>query len=127
MIIAVAFLQNDCIYHISLEQGKKITIGSNKKDDLIVPDFGPSDITIKWKSKGIHVNAKKKYNFDKDITSLDSFVVLDKESKTAICFHPLKSETEFRLKLPYNCVLNVGRAQNNHIVLNFQLLVDQQV
>ena len=119
MIIAVAFLKNDCIYHTMLEQGKKISIGSHKKDDVIVPELDSSDVVIRWKTKGIHVNAKKKYNFDKDISSLDSFVVLDKETKTAICFHPLKSEAEFRLKLPYNCVLNVGRAQNNHIVLNY--------
>ena len=92
MIIAVAFLKNDCIYHTMLEQGKKISIGSHKKDDVIVPELDSSDVVIRWKTKGIHVNAKKKYNFDKDISSLDSFVVLDKETKTAICFHPIKSE-----------------------------------
>lgn len=117
MIVTVVFLNKDNLYHTQLEMGKEVSIGSHKKDHIQIPSFEANQIVIKWKTSGISVHAKKAYNFYKDIVPLDTTIMLDYASKTALYLSSLTSKYPNSLKLPYNCILRIGRSDSNDVVL----------
>lgn len=118
MVVTVVLLHKESIFHSTIELGQEITIGSHKNDDLLVEDFASSQIQIKWKNSGIVVNAKNPYDFESNAIPLDTIVILNRDDKTALFFSTLTSTANNSLKLPYNCLIKIGRTETNDVVLN---------
>lgn len=119
MAITVVLLHNDSLFHATLDAGKEITFGSNKKDDVYVSDFIGNQITIKCKQSGICVQAKKAYGFEKENVPLDSVVLLDEGSQTVLYLSPISSQSDKKIKLPYNCMLKFGRSKSCDVTISF--------
>ncbi len=122
MTVTVVLLNQDMIYHTTLESDKTVTFGSHKKDTVQVPGFASEQITIKWKKNGIHVNAKKAYSFEKEMAPLDTMLVLDRVTRTALFLSSLTVDAGEKLTLPYQCVLRCGRASDNDIVISLPFI-----
>lgn len=123
MILNIALTHQDCIYHAKLKFGDEITIGSHKKDQVIVDQFLTRQIRIQWKGNGITVSAKKAYEFEKSNIPTDAMLVLDKESNTILCITSEQEDNKQTLKLPYrNCTLKFGREDDNDIVIKYPFI-----
>ena len=110
MAVTVVLLHNDSLYNVTLDMGQEISIGSHKKDDIKIADFAPEQILIKWKASGIGVHAQKAYNFDKDIVPLDTIMMLNPITRTALYISSMASQSSEKITLPYNCMLKFGRS-----------------
>lgn len=117
MIITAVLLHNDHLYSFPLQFGQEVSIGSNKKDDLQIAEFISNQIVIKWKSSGVYVNAKKTYDFEKDVVPLNTMLVLNSTTKTVLFFSSETSTSDKTIKLPYNCILKFGRSDANDVVM----------
>ena len=117
MVITAVLLHNEQLYSFPLQQGQQISIGSHKKDDVQIPSFASSQIVLKWKPLGIYANAKKAYNFEKDSLPLNTILVLDGATKTALYLSSETAVSEKTIKLPYNCILKFGRSEANDVVI----------
>lgn len=118
MDITAVLLHKDNLYSFVLRYGQEIAIGSNKKDTVQVAEFDHSQIVVKWGSAGIYVNARRAYNFERDAVPLNTVTVLDPATKTGLYFSQETSVSSESIRLPYNCILKVGRADSNDIVLS---------
>lgn len=117
MIITAVLLHNDHLYSFPIQLGQEVSIGSNKKDGLQVAEFASSQIVVKWKNSGIYVNAKKAYDFEKEVVPLNTMLVLNSATKTVLFFSSETSTTDKSIKLPYNCILKFGRSDSNDVVM----------
>jgi len=117
MVITVVLLHNDNLHSFALQYGQEVSIGSNKKDNLQIPEFASSQIVVKWKNSGVYVNAKKAYNFEKDVVPLNTIIVLNNATKTVLYLSSETSESEKSIKLPYNCILKFGRSDSNDVAI----------
>lgn len=116
-MITVVLLNNDNLFHTQLEMGQEVSVGSHKKDTIQISGFHANQIVIKWKATGISVQAKKAYNFEKEAVPLDTTVMLDYATKTALYLSSVTSQCPQSIKLPYNCILKFGRSDSNDVVL----------
>ena len=122
MGFSVVLLHKDNLYSAQLNFGQDFTFGSNKKADIIIPEFTAEHIRLKWKNNSISINAKKTYNFETDAAPLNTIIVLDKINKTAIYLSAQQDETPQSVKLPFNAVLTAGRGKKNNIIINAPFL-----
>lgn len=114
MVVTVAFLKGDYIYHTEIEYRQEITIGSGKKDTINVAELAQEQITVKWKKNGISVRADKSYGFREDHVAFNKVIVLDYASRTALYFSPDTSTDAEGVKLPYNCQITLGFDSKNY-------------
>ena len=119
MNVSVVLLKNDRLYRASADRGTEITFGSGKKDTVQVADFASSQITVKINFDSFSVQAKKHYGIEKKNVPFDSFVALDKGSKTYLFVNALSSGKKTTIVLPFDCVIKIGRSAENDIVLPF--------
>ena len=119
MNVSVVLLKNDRLYRASADRGAEITFGSGKKDTVQVADFASSQITVKINFDSFSVQAKKHYGIEKKNVPFDSFVALDKGSKTYLFVNALSSGKKTTIVLPFDCVIKIGRSAENDIVLPF--------
>ena len=117
MVITAVLLHNDNLYSFQLQYGQELSIGSNKKDDIQISEFASGQIVIKWKSNGVYVNARKAYNFEKEVVPLNTIMVLNNATKTVLYLSSETSTSDKSIKLPYNCILKFGRSESNDVVL----------
>ena len=117
MIITAVLLHNDNLYSSRITLGQELSLGSHKKDTIQIPEFGPTQVSLKWKANGIAINAKKAYGFETERAPLDTVIVLNNQTKTALYLSSETSEFGEPIKLPYNCIVKVGRSEANDIVL----------
>lgn len=117
MVITAVLLQNEHLYSFALRYGQEISVGSNKKDDVQIAEFTSGQIVIKWKNNGVYVNAKKAYNFEKEVVPLNTIMVLNNATKTVLYLCSETSVSEKSIKLPYNCILKFGRSDSNDVVM----------
>lgn len=122
MIVTIVLLHNDNMFQTTITPGKEVSIGSHKKDNLIVPEFAPQQICIKWKNDGISVNAQKAYGFEKDNIPLNTSIILNQETRTALFLSSETSDSSTRIRLPYNCILKFGRTNKNDVMLKFPFI-----
>lgn len=122
MVVTVAFLKGDYIYHTEIEYRQEITIGSGKKDTINVAELAQEQITVKWKKNGISVRADKSYGFREDHVAFNKVIVLDYASRTALYFSPDTSTDAEGVKLPYNCQITLGFDSKNNIVLKLPFI-----
>ena len=117
MVITAVLLHNENLYSFALQYGQEISIGSNKKDNIQIAEFASGQIVIKWKNTGVCVNARKAYNFEKEVVPLNTILVLNNATKTVLYLSSETSTSEKSIKLPYNCILKFGRSDSNDVVL----------
>ncbi len=122
MIITIVLLHQDMLYYSKIESGQTVTFGSHKKDTIKVPDFSSEQISVKWKKSGLSINAKKAYSFEENMPKLDTILVLDKGTRTALFLSTLYSEEVPSYSLPYHASLKVGRDRTNDIEINLPFI-----
>ena len=86
MIITAVLLHNEHLYSVPIQPGQEVSIGSGKKDDVKVAEFGSNQIDIKWKDSGVRIYAKKAYGFELDVAPLNTVLVLSNETNTILYF-----------------------------------------
>lgn len=116
MELSAVLLHNSKSYYFTLVQGKDISIGAGKKDDVNVPGFANGQIQIKYKGENVSVNAKKAYGFENPSVPLDELIMLDNTGNTVLYFSSISSQSDQTLTLPYNAILKFGRSPANDVV-----------
>lgn len=117
MDAVIAFLFEDRIYHIYMEEGQKVTVGSGKKDNIQIPELKTDQVTLKWKPKGVFLSSKAPYILANQVIEKDKITIINEEPLMAIYFSTDVGASEYQMKLPYNCTLRLGRTEKNHIVI----------
>lgn len=118
MAYYVVVLFKDNLYNMEVEFPGSITIGSGKKDDIKVPELDNSQITIKYNRKGqLAVSSKAPYSFSNSDCGVNRLIVIDNNNNLAIYVSDEINVIEQALKIPYQCVINVGRSDKNNIVI----------
>lgn len=112
----ITFIYQNTINYSFLEENTKITIGGGKKDDIRVEDLKNELFTVKWNKKGIFLSAKAPYQSLEQELIVERMIWLEQDMQLWIT--ESKELTEQRIKLPYDCVLRVGREEAvNQVVL----------
>ena len=119
MNITVVLLYNNRIYNVPADRGEAISFGSGKKDTVYIENFKPAQIEVEINFDTFSVLAKKYYGVEKKNLSMDSFVMLDKASKTLLFASAVTSSKTTRLKVPFSGSISIGRSEENDVVLHF--------
>ena len=117
MIVKVILLYKDNLFQSTIENGQSISFGSHKKDSVLVKDYPQEGIIVKWKKTGISIIAKKTYGFEQDSVPLDTVISLSKDKKAVLFLSPVVITQGYSFKLPYHCILKIGRTNKNDIVI----------
>lgn len=116
MAVLVTLLHNDNIFHHKIEKFSQVTFGSHKKDTVYVSDMKHGQISVSWKKTGINLFVKEPYiNREKSVDFMNQILVLDKNTRTAILFTEAVGISSHTLKLPYQCIVKIGRAESNTV------------
>ena len=119
MKITIVLLDNNRIFSAPIDRDEVITFGSGKKDTIYVEDFAAGEVEVRMHFDTFSVFAKKIYGIEKKNLPMDTFVMLDKRTKTLVFASAVTSEKPSVLKLPFNCTVDVGRSEDNDVVLGF--------
>lgn len=116
-MITAILLHNDNLYSFGIRDGQVVLVGSDPKDNVSVPDFTGGQIVVKRKGNALYVNAKKAYGYEQNSIPLNTIILLNAATKTALYFCVDTGTEDGCIELPYNCILKVGRAESNDIVI----------
>jgi len=113
----IVFLYQDRLYTTQMETPGSLVIGPGKKDDFKIEDM-KGQITIRENRKGqLSVESAKPYPFyDNDVVK-ESMVVLDAQDHVALYITDHQETASESLKVPYNCIIRVGRSDKCHVTI----------
>lgn len=78
MAILGAFTFENNIYHFLIEEGEKVTIGSGKKDTVLVTALQDGQVAVFWKrGKGIFLSSKDPFYFPNQAIDLNRMTVMN--------------------------------------------------
>ena len=117
MIISVAVRYGNQEYYVELEKGERAVLGSDKKDDILVPDSSPHYLEIRRSSDQILVRRDK----NEKIIQMNTITVIDKERHVVLYASIIAGRTN-SLKLPQNGYLSVGRGKENSVTLAYPII-----
>ncbi len=113
----IVFLYQDRLYTTQMETPGSLTIGSGKKDDFKIENM-EGQITIRQNRKGqLTVESTKPYPFYENDVQKNSMVVLDVQDHVALYIHDHQETASESLKIPYNCIVRVGRSDKCHVTI----------
>ncbi len=116
----VTLMTGDRIFHATMELKGKITYGSHKKDTVYIPDWEKSQISVEWHhGASVRVSAKAPFSYDTGDAPKNTIIVIDRDSKTALYLCTETSAVTQTLKLPYNCIVKVGRSDANTVRISY--------
>ena len=118
MAAFAVLLHNDNAYSAILDTGQKLSFGTHKKDDVQVPGFGPAQVTLQSKTSGIFLDAGKAYQIRLNPAPMDSIILLNQDTRTALFLSSHTSQAQQTLRLPYNCSLAFGRKSENDVCIS---------
>ena len=118
MSISFAVLYGNLLYNGKIEYGKEIKIGSHKKDDIYVKSMVNSQVVLKWKSSGIKLETKSPFFAKYNNVPLEQIIKLSPTEPAVIYLTESSGQSSKSIKIPYNCILHIGRKKSNNIVLN---------
>lgn len=118
MAAFAVLLHNDNAYCAILDTGQKLSFGTHKKDDVQVPGFGPAQVTLQSKTSGIFLDAGKAYQIRLNPAPMDSIILLNQDTRTALFLSSHTSQAQQTLRLPYNCSLAFGRKSENDVCIS---------
>lgn len=127
MNITVVLLNGDRIYHAPAQREQEISFGSGKKDNVKVEGFDQSQVCVKIGFDSFSVSARKSYGVEQKNVPFDTFVILDRISKTYLFVNAVTSEKTSTIKLPYDCMLRIGRDDTNDVVLKFPFVTGEHL
>lgn len=122
MAISFAFLYNNNLYSGEIDYGKEVKFGSHKKDDIHIDSLCNSQIIIKWKSSGLSVMTKSPFSVNLKDAPLETMIKLCDTADAVLYFVNSSGISQKTLKLPYNCILNIGRKSKNDIVIDLPFM-----
>ena len=115
----VVLLYQDRLYNAQAQMPGTFTIGSGKKDSIHVDGMAQSQIIIRGNRRGeISVEGKAPSVFYDDNVPMDSMIMLSREEHLALYVTEITGTSPQTLKLAYNCVVNVGRSDKNHVAIH---------
>ena len=113
----IVFLYQDRLYTTQMETPGSLVIGPGKKDDFKIEDM-KGQITIRENRRGqLSVESVKPYPFYDNDVEKDSMVVLDAQDHVALYVTDHQETASDSLKVPYNCIINVGRSDKCHVTI----------
>lgn len=128
MAIIASLLYGDYIFHAPLEKGKAITFGCHKKDTVQIESMVANQVQVKWNSSDtISIRTKKPFQYKNDNASRDSMIVIDATSRAALYLNTLVGRAKQSIKLPYNCIMKVGRSESNNICIKYPFVARKQM
>ncbi len=115
----VVLLYQDRLYNAQAQMPGTFTIGSGKKDSMHVDGMAQSQIIIRGNRRGENsVEGKAPSVFYDDNVPMDSMIMLSREEHLALYVTEITGTSPQTLKLAYNCVVNVGRSDKNHVAIH---------
>lgn len=117
MIITFAMTFAGNLYRANIENGSKIKIGSGKKDNIIIPAFGDGKMIVSYSGGKVGIRTKHIFGFSESDCPLKKMICVDEKSRCFVYLDFYEGENDEKIQLPYNGVINVGRRQDNDIVL----------
>ena len=118
MAILGAFTFENNIYHFLIEEGEKVTIGSGKKDTVLVTALQDGQVTVFWKSgKGIFLSSKDPFYFPNQAIDLNRMTVMNPEHRMSLYISFYMGQSVQIVALPYHCAMRVGRRDSNDIII----------
>lgn len=118
MAILVTLLHEDSIFHYKMEKYSQISFGNHRKDTVNVPDMKHAQVIVNWKKTGMNLVVKEPYDYSGNVQNADfmnQIIVLDRMTRTAVLFTEAVGISSHTLKLPYQCAVNIGRAEDNTV------------
>lgn len=115
----VTVIKHDDLYTSQIEDGSDITFGSHKKDNIYVAGFQTTQIRVSrssFRPEKVVIETNPPFAQVRTEVELEKLCVLDRESDTRI-YVSYANRTRKSLKIPYNCVLALGRSEKNDIIL----------
>ena len=85
-MITAILLHKDNLYSFDIQDGQLVSVGSDKKDNVLVPDFASGQIVVKRKGIALYVNAKKAYGYEQNSIPMNTIILLNGSTKTALYF-----------------------------------------
>ena len=117
----VVLLHGDRLYQVQAERNQTVSFGTGKKDTVQVSGFEANQISVKIHFNSFSVFAKKQYGIEETNLPIDTFLTLDKRSKTLI-YTTFAASKPTTVTLQFQCCLSVGRSEENDIVLKFPFI-----
>lgn len=122
MKLAIAFLYNNSLYYATIDKNSQLIIGSRKKDNVIIESLKNSRIILKWEKSGLMLTAKKTDLIDSDISNkpveFNKYLILSRNNKIALYVSMTDNLAENKIDIPYNCKFDLGRDEDNDIIIN---------
>ena len=118
MTASIVFFYKDRVYYGEIQSGQKFSIGSGKKEDIFIDDS--VQVTLKWKNGADHLSVTGRIgqSAGKAEALMNRLTVLDEHSHAGIYAGPCTGMSERTLRLPYNCVVHIGRSQKNDVEIH---------
>lgn len=114
----IVLLYQNRIYSACAQWPGSFTIGSGKKDSLHIENMEQAQITIRGNRNGVlSVTGREPTLFYDDNIARDSMIVLSREEQAVLYVTDTTGTSSETLKIPYNCIVNFGRSDKNHVVL----------
>lgn len=120
----VVLLHGNRLYQVRAEREQTVSFGTGKKDTVQVGGFEAGQIVVKIHFNTFSVFAKKRYGAEERNVPMDTFLTLEKSTRTLIYVTSVASKPT-TVTLPFQCNLRVGRSDANDIVLKFPFVSTQ--
>lgn len=115
----VTVMKGNNLYATEIDVGLEISFGSHKKDNIYVEGFGASQLRVSrssFRPDSMVVETNPPFAQVRSEIALEKLHVLDHGSDTRL-YASYANRTRKSLKIPYNCVLELGRAEKNDVIL----------
>ena len=114
----VVLLYRDRLYGAEAKLPGVFTIGGGKKDSLQIEGLCAAQVTVKGNKKGdLTIVGKAPSLFYDGHAGWDTMTVLSEEEHLALYVTDITGRSSQSLKLPYNCIVRVGRSEKNHVTI----------
>lgn len=119
MAILCAFYFEENIYHFFLEEGEKVTLGSGKKDTVIIEALAEKQVSVQFKKgKGIFVSSKSPYFFGNQQILLDAVIMINRNHRMYLYAGEYRGQSPELVALPYHCAVKIGRSVFSDVRIN---------
>lgn len=115
----VTVIKHNDLYATELDVGSEISFGSHKKDHIYVAGFQAAQIRVSrssFRPDSVLVETNPPFAQLKAEVDLEKLHILDRDSDTRL-YVSYANRTRKSLKIPYNCVLELGRSEKNDVIL----------
>ena len=117
MSFAFALLYRKQLYSGVAEPSGTIRIGSHKKDDIYIESMLSSQITIRATATSVAVNTRPPFLLRNAEVALNRIILLSNTDRAALFVSQHIPVSKKKLRLPYNCVVRIGRKSSNDIAI----------